>query len=233
MSVRPPCGRRTRPRRAITGDVTSAGQRSAQPTTAPPKDHRTGTRRRGDALVRAIFVATLEELAATSFEELSFDKIAARASTGKAALYRRWSTTAELVLAALSDPATGFPEPSPPETGSLREDLIAVLSTFARCLDEPRGRALQPLLTQSRRHPELFDEVFRTLIVPHQKMLMGIVRAGAARAEADHRAVTQRVASVGPRLIIAESMQRDSVPHDEVAAIVDEVLLPLTAPRTA
>lgn len=49
----------------------------------------TATRRRGESLVRAIHLAALCELADTSLEELSFDKIAARAGTGKAVLYRR------------------------------------------------------------------------------------------------------------------------------------------------
>lgn len=35
----------------------------------------------------------------------------------------------------------------------------------------------------------------------------------------------------GPRLIIAESLEKDAVDQAEVQAIVDEVLLPLTAPR--
>ena len=42
-------------------------------------------RRRGSELTEAIFRTTLEELARTSFAELSFDKIATAAGTGKAA----------------------------------------------------------------------------------------------------------------------------------------------------
>ncbi|MBP0457193.1 TetR/AcrR family transcriptional regulator [Streptomyces montanisoli] len=196
-----------------------------------PGRRRGSSRRRGAALLQAIFLATLEELAETSYEELSFDKVAARAGTGKTTLYRRWSTTAELVLAALSDPGTGFPPPAAPGTGSLRGDLTTVLAGLARGLQEPRGRALRPLITQRPRHPELFDEVFRALIVPHQGLLLDILRAAAERGEARPAAVTQRMASLGPRLIVMESMQRDSVPLSEVAAIVDEVLLPLAATR--
>ncbi len=196
-----------------------------------PATPRTGSRRRGDALLQAIFLATLEELAETSFEEVTFDRIAARAGTGKTALYRRWSTPAELVLAALSDPSAGYPRPTAPGTGSLREDFISVLGLLAASLAEPRGRALRPLIAQRPRHPELFDEIFRVLIVPHQRLLLDILRAAADRGEADPSAVTQRIASLGPRLIVMDAMQHDSVPPAEVAAVVDEVLLPLTAPR--
>ncbi|WP_328604359.1 TetR/AcrR family transcriptional regulator [Amycolatopsis sp. NBC_00345] len=188
-------------------------------------------RRRGEALTRAIYQATLEELARTSFEELAFDKIAPLAGTGKSALYRRWSTPKQLVLAALTDASTGFGEPVTPGTGSLRGDLTALLGRFARVLDEPRGRALRPLVTQRARHPELFDEVRRLVVLPHQRILLAILQAAADRGEADARCVTLRVASVGPRLIIAESLEKGTVSQSEVDAIVDEVLMPLTAPR--
>jgi hypothetical protein len=41
------------------------------------------------------------------------------------------------------------------------------------------------------------------------------------------------VASVGPRLILMESLEKDVVSSSDVAAVVDEVLLPLTALRAA
>lgn len=96
-------------------------------------------------LTEAIYLATLEELTRTGFADLSFDKIATAAGTGKAALYRRWSNPSELVLAALTDPATGFERPTPPGTGSLRADLIALLTHFVRALARPRGQAVSAL----------------------------------------------------------------------------------------
>src|SRR6187551_315250 len=66
------------------------------------------TRRRGPALTEAIYLATLDELIRDGFADLSFDKIAKAAGTGKAALYRRWAGPEDLVLAALTDPGTGF-----------------------------------------------------------------------------------------------------------------------------
>ncbi|MFI0714208.1 TetR/AcrR family transcriptional regulator [Streptomyces inhibens] len=189
------------------------------------------TRRRGGALTLAIYEATFEALAATGFEGLAFDKIAARAGTGKSALYRRWSTPAELVLAALADPVAGFGTPVVPDTGTLRGDLIATLGAFARVLDEPRGRALLPLLTQRACHPELFAQVQRLVTLPNQKILLGMLRVAVDRGETDPRCVTPRIASVGPRMIFAELMAKGTVPEEEVYAIVDEVLLPLMAPQ--
>jgi len=49
--------------------------------------------------------------------------VAAEAHASKATLYRHWSTKAELVVDAISR-AKGLPE-EPPDTGSLRGDLMA------------------------------------------------------------------------------------------------------------
>ncbi len=189
------------------------------------------TRRRGSALTEAIHLATLEELARTGFAELSFDKIATAAGTGKAALYRRWSTPDELVLAALADPATGFGHPpAPPGTGSLRTDLITLLTRFARILDEPRGRALRPLLAHRHQHPELFDQVWESVIGPAQEVLLGVMGEAVERGEADPARVTARSAGVGPRMLLVEAWRVGFVGADEVAGVVDGILLPLLSP---
>ncbi|WP_411139637.1 TetR/AcrR family transcriptional regulator [Streptomyces sp. x-80] len=206
---------------------------SSTPPTPPfraPADAGRATRRRGAELTRAIYRATLQELAATSFEELSFEKIAPKAGTGKSVLYRRWSTTAELVLAALKDYDVGLGKPLVPDTGTLRGDLIVLLTAFARVLDEPRGRALRPLLTQRPRHPQLFDQVMDQVVLPHRAVLLDCLRTAVDRGQADPARATPRTAAIGPRLIVAESIERGSVPDSEVHAIVDEVLLPLLTP---
>lgn len=209
-------------------DMSSRGGRAeAAPTVAPGSGLR--GRRRGQVFVEALYQATFEQLADTSFEELAFDKIAARAATGKSALYRRWSSPEELVLAALADPVVGHGEVFTPDTGSLRGDLLVLLGSFARILDEPRGRALRPLLSQRPRHPELYRQVRRLVVEPRQRILLHALQAAADRGEADPRCVTPRIASVGPRMIIIESMENGSVEPGEVEAVIDEVLLPLAA----
>jgi AcrR family transcriptional regulator len=189
------------------------------------------TRRRGTALNQAIYEATLTELADTSFEELSFDKIAIRAGTGKTSLYRRWTTPAQLVLAALTDPDAGLNPAAAPQTGSLRSDLIALLDEFAAVLDQPRGRALRPLLTQRPRHPELYTEVHRAIVEPRTAVLLAILEDSERTGDIRPEAATPRIAALGPHLIVAEHMESGTVDHTEVTAIVDEVLLPLVQPR--
>ncbi|MFJ9675855.1 TetR/AcrR family transcriptional regulator [Streptomyces sp. NPDC101221] len=185
------------------------------------------TRRRGTELTRAIYEAALRELAETSFEELSFESVASAAGTGKSVLYRRWSTTAELVLAALKDYEVGLAKPVVPDTGTLRGDLIVILSTLAQVLDEPRGRALWPLMVQRARHPELFQQVMDQVSHPHRVALLACIRGFADRGQVSPARATARIAAVGPRLVIAECLETGNVSRDDVVSIVDEVLLPL------
>src|SRR5690242_3868988 len=185
------------------------------------------TRRHGDTLVRAILETALAELAETSFEELSFEKVAVRARTGKAALYRRWSTPEDLVLAALTDPVAGFGATPPPGTGSLRGDLLVLLGGLARVLDEPHGRALLALITQRARRPELFARVRALVLRPRQELILDLLAHAAERGEARPAAVTARIAAVGPRLVLVEHLEAGVVTAAEVTTIVDEVLLPL------
>ncbi|MFD0530101.1 TetR/AcrR family transcriptional regulator [Kitasatospora arboriphila] len=58
-------------------------------------------RRRGRALEAAIFEATLELLVSGGFARLTMEGVAGAAQTGKAALYRRWASKADLVVHAL------------------------------------------------------------------------------------------------------------------------------------
>ncbi|MDX6742920.1 TetR-like C-terminal domain-containing protein [Actinocorallia sp. A-T 12471] len=146
-------------------------------------------------------------------------------------LYRRWSTPEELLLAALGDPVVGFGEFVAPDTGSLRGDLLFLLGRLARILDEPRGRALHPLMTQFSTPPELYARVKELVIDPNHKIVMDCLHAAVARGEADPAAATPLVASVGPRLLFSEARDRATLTQGTVESIVDEVLLPLTAPR--
>ncbi|MGQ4357068.1 helix-turn-helix domain-containing protein, partial [Streptomyces drozdowiczii] len=54
-------------------------------------------RRRGSVLERAILEAALEALSTVGWNGLTMEGVAAGAQTGKAAIYRRWSSKEELV----------------------------------------------------------------------------------------------------------------------------------------
>jgi len=91
------------------------------------QSQRTRQRRRGEELEAALLDAAWQELVETGFARLTMESVAARAKTGVAVLYRRWSNKDDLVIAAINHYGNTHPVEIP-DTGSLRDDMIALLS---------------------------------------------------------------------------------------------------------
>jgi AcrR family transcriptional regulator len=87
----------------------------------------------------AVFAATLAELAAVPYDEVSIETIAARAGVHKTTVYRRWRTKADLVSQALAAAAQAMIEV--PDTGTLAADLRALARSVQATLASPRGAA--------------------------------------------------------------------------------------------
>lgn len=81
-------------------------------------------RRRGPELERAILDAVLEQLGTTGWNALTMEGVASGAQTGKAALYRRWPSKADLVAEALRTRLPPLGRIA--DLGSVRADLYAV-----------------------------------------------------------------------------------------------------------
>src|ERR1700761_1688024 len=80
------------------------------------------------SLDAVILHAALEGLANAGYHALTMDTVAADAGVGKAAIYRRWSSKAELVCAAIAHWRRSHGPSQAPDTGSLRGDIEALAS---------------------------------------------------------------------------------------------------------
>lgn len=85
------------------------------------------TRRRGKELEEAILNSTWTLLKEQGYDNLTMDSIAESAGTTKTVLYRRWDGKAEIIIAAAKQHLPEF-KLTIPNTGSLREDLLELLS---------------------------------------------------------------------------------------------------------
>ncbi len=84
--------------------------------------------------------ATIEVLIESGFDTLSIREVAERAAVNESSIYRRWGNKANLVVDALLS-RTRLEIPTP-DTGSLREDLLATLRSIAAVLDSALGESL-------------------------------------------------------------------------------------------
>jgi AcrR family transcriptional regulator len=183
-------------------------------------------RRRGTVLEQAIFRAALDELVASGYARLSMEAVAAGAQTGKAAIYRRWSSKEELVLETLR--AT-LPQPGPaPDTGSLREDLLELVSrTRATMLSLPgcAGRAIMSELDHERAEP-FIGLMHQRVIAPSKELMREVLSRGVARGEVRAEAVNPMVIDVIPAMMMYRAKTQGPPSETEAAELVDQVLLP-------
>jgi AcrR family transcriptional regulator len=147
------------------------------PETAP----RGRGRPRSEEAHQAILAAVVELLPETGLAGLTIEAVAARAGVGKTTIYRRWSGKNELVVQALRHLS---PVGSPPDSGSLRGDLEAMVDLQRRRLaPSTLPRVMPRILAEASEEPELHAEIVRTAVQPIREILGEFVDRAVARGE--------------------------------------------------
>ncbi|MFD7668152.1 TetR/AcrR family transcriptional regulator [Streptomyces sp. NPDC059788] len=176
----------------------------------------------------------LEELAETGYAALTMERVAARARTSKAALYRRWTGRAELVLDACK--AHGLSDMDVPDTGALRGDVIALLRQMSAKMAAPIGGILRGLLAEMTRDPE-FAKLIRERLHTIGPVIRAILLRAVERGETEEWVLGSRRAAVATDLLRNEFLLFGAPVADEIIReIVDDVYLPLIlapAPKPA
>ena len=139
------------------------------------------TRPRSPRVDRAIRDATLELFAEGGFDGMSVDAVAARAGVGKAAIYRRWPTKEDMVLAAIAD---AFDEPVEPDTGTVRGDLLRCAEDLHGLMTgEVTGGVFPPMSAELARGSRLGHAYARHVVGPRRELFAVALRRGVERGE--------------------------------------------------
>jgi AcrR family transcriptional regulator len=197
-------------------------------------DHRKGPRRRGEELERAILSAALAELTEVGYSALSMERVAARARTSKAALYRRWPGRPELVMDACK--LSGMTDVDLPDTGSLRGDVLALLRQISAKMATPLGSILRGLLAEIARDEEFSRLIRERLHTVGPATIRVIVARAVERGEVESWIMDSRRVTVATDLLRNHFLLFGAPVVDAVITdIVDDVYLPLVlspAPKT-
>ncbi|MEU1369143.1 TetR/AcrR family transcriptional regulator [Streptomyces sp. NPDC005803] len=185
------------------------------------------TRRRGAELETALLDAAWDELLACGFERLTYEAVAARAGTSRAVLYRRWPTKRDLVLAALSRKAPPVPN-EPPDTGTLRGDVIALLRFVVRQMAE-LAPVRQVLAAEQGSDTELSAYLASRNRGPGGDWMRTVLDRAAHRREIDPTAsLPDRLVALPVVLVLHELLMARRTPSDaDLEEIVDLLFLPL------
>ena len=177
---------------------------------------------------QAIVRATLELLVTRGYEGLSVEEVRRRAGVGKATIYRRYASKAELVKAAIRFVHADLPVPE--DTGSFESDFAAVALLAGERAQATNAAVMMPrLMSEAAQDPELFELFDAALVQPRRKVIGAIVERAKARGEirpdVDVDLVIDLIA--GPmlyRLIIAGGdLSRLRAPGEVVRAILDGI----------
>src|SRR6516165_4758857 len=141
------------------------------------------SRRRGQVLERALYEATLAELADVGYGGLTMEGIAARAHTGKAALYRRWAAKCELVHAALVFALPPMPEPR--SGRAARENLLAMFTSHRDMLAGKTAFPGLDIIHQLLHEPEMRAIFADAVVGPRLKIFESILRAAVENGDID------------------------------------------------
>jgi AcrR family transcriptional regulator len=186
-------------------------------------------RRRGEELEAALLDAAWEELVEVGFARLTMESVAARAKTGVAVLYRRWSGKDELALAAVAHYGRMHPVDMP-DTGSLRGDMLALLGG----INDTRysftvviTATFAGLLASSGLTPA---DVRTRLLGDRPNRGADIFRHAHERGEIDLDRIPPAVLAMPFDLMRHDLlMTLKPVSPDRLTAIVDDLFLPLAA----
>jgi AcrR family transcriptional regulator len=157
-------------------------------TLQEPADGPSGSRRPGrprDARHdQTILEATLLILRERGYGGLTIDGVAARAGVGRPTVYRRWASKPALVVAALVDSSRlALPVL---DTGSLRDDLIAVQRHQVELMNSPDNRRVTAgLIADLAADPQLAERYVTQYLVPRRAAVWQVLQRGVDRGELD------------------------------------------------
>lgn len=185
-------------------------------------------RKRDASLDAKILTATLDVLAEVGASGLTMDLVAARAEAGKGAIYRRWPSKTELIIDAMEHVKHNtLGRAGLPDTGSLRDDLLALFKPPSKKESQRTMKimaGLASLLTQETKLAEAADSFFTE---PFAEVNATFMKRAIDRGEIPAHADVKLLSELLPQLGAYRSIvQRKTFDREFLVKIVDKVLLP-------
>ena len=196
---------------------TTGGQRSSPPA----------RRRRGASLEAALLEAAWDELCAVGYPGFTLDGVAARAGTSRPVLARRWSGRLDLVVAAMRHHAS-LTSLAPPDTGTLRGDVLALLRQMSAGVGEIAG-VISFMISDYFEATGLSGADLRErALAGTPSSMAAVIQRAVERGEIDPDRLSPRIASLPLDLVRHEViMNRAPVPDKTLVEIVDRLFIPL------
>ncbi|GFM67585.1 putative TetR-family transcriptional regulator [Pseudomonas cichorii] len=185
-------------------------------------------RKRDPGRDAAILDAAIEVLAESGYDGMTMDMVAMRARAGKATVYRRWSSKAELILDAVAHLKRGQVDiESLPDTGTLRGDLLALFKPQSAEEGERKMRVMAGLASVLLQHPQLAEAGDAAIVEPWAAVNRMLMRRALERGEISANADIDAASQVLPSMAAYRALiQRKPFDLQFLTTMIDGVLLP-------
>jgi AcrR family transcriptional regulator len=182
---------------------------------------------RAAARRQAILDAALALLMEVGYDRMSMDALAERARAGKATIYRHWAGKAEVVVEAVRcRKCDDFA--APPDTGSLRGDLLAALNHSRESFTEEDSALLIGMVSAMHHDQELADLMRQQLFEAKQGLFDEVVARAVGRGEPVSVSAAPVANEVSSALFFNRvAMGGGEIDEAFVFHMVDDVILPL------
>lgn len=186
-------------------------------------------RRYGKQLETALLAAGWDELVTTGYANLTMESVAQRAQTSIAVLYRRWANKDELALAAIEHFRDAHPI-VPPDTGTLRGDLLAQLTATSKAragmFAIAAAAGFSGLLVNIGLSPSQYCD--KVMHAKSHRRIRAIYQQAHDRGEIDLKHIPPAVLEM-PFDLVRHDLLMDLKPAtpSRIRTIVDDLFLPL------
>ncbi|MFE7509235.1 TetR/AcrR family transcriptional regulator [Promicromonospora sp. NPDC057488] len=204
--------------------MTDVQQTEAKPRLGRKRDHTRDPE---------ILDAALDVLSESGYDGMTIDMVATRAKAGKATVYRRWSSKAELVLDAVACMKQGEIDLDDlPDTGTLRGDLVAMIRTPTIRDGERKLKVMAGIVSMIARSPELAAAAQEALVEPRARANRIFFGRAIERGEVPADIDVEKLCIIGPALVAySVLMLGRPVDRDFLISNIDQVILPAAGVR--
>lgn len=158
------------------------------------------------------------------------DSVAERAHASKATIYRIWPDKPELVVESIMHHFAITPDP--PDTGSLRGDLMSLMTVACEIATSGDGDVISGLITAAARTPALAETLQQLLYEGKKSLHETVIRQAVERAEIPADTDPKLLHEVMHSMILSRKLWSSTPLDPEYAQhVVDDVLLPILTHR--
>jgi AcrR family transcriptional regulator len=192
----------------------------------PTESRPSAGRPRDPAVERAILHATQQLLSEVGYDRVTIDGIAARSRASRTTIYRRWDTKFEIVKDAL---LALRPIHERPDTGSLRDDLIAYYDPSHTIYGSKGTGIFTGLLGHIPRDRALGEFIDQHFVEPAAQIMREIFGRAVERGEIPASTDVEMLIVIVPSFIWRRRIfgLGQKIDVQFITEVVDKVVMPL------